>query len=195
MVYQGSKERIAKYILPYIQTCIDDNSLVCYIEPFVGGANVIDKVNADLRVGIDNNRYLVNLLSYMSLNPTIPAAPVDCDFEYYKKIREAYNKQDFTVSNVDKAIVGFFASYGGRFFDGGFARDKAGKRNIYKERLANEGICLMLFHLSIYMYTGRELNLYGMEVRQTRKQVKNGLQVQFVLLGLFGINIIQVNLK
>lgn len=28
MVYQGSKERIAKYILPYIQPCIDDNSLV-----------------------------------------------------------------------------------------------------------------------------------------------------------------------
>lgn len=166
MVYQGSKERIAKYILPYIQTCIDDNNLICYIEPFVGGANMIDKVNADLRVGIDNNRYLINLLSYMSFNPAIPAAPVDCDFEYYKKIREAYNKQDFTVSNVDKAIVGFFASYGGRFFDGGFARDKAGKRNQYKERLANarkqapllKDIC---FEYGDYTRVGRMANTYN----------------------------------
>lgn len=40
----GSKSRIAKDIVPIIQKCIDDNNLETYIEPFVGGANVIDKI-------------------------------------------------------------------------------------------------------------------------------------------------------
>lgn len=37
MKYMGSKSRIAKYIVPIIQKCIDDNGLEYYIEPFVGG--------------------------------------------------------------------------------------------------------------------------------------------------------------
>lgn len=37
MVYQGSKSRIKKYILPIIQNCIYKNNVDTYIEPFVGG--------------------------------------------------------------------------------------------------------------------------------------------------------------
>lgn len=44
MKYMGSKSRIAKDIVPIIQKCIDDNNLETYIEPFVGGANIIDKI-------------------------------------------------------------------------------------------------------------------------------------------------------
>ena len=44
MVYMGSKSRIAKQIVPIIQQCIDDSHSDTYIEPFVGGANVIDKI-------------------------------------------------------------------------------------------------------------------------------------------------------
>ena len=40
----GSKSRIAKDIVPIIQKYIDDNRIISYIEPFVGGANVIDKI-------------------------------------------------------------------------------------------------------------------------------------------------------
>ena len=35
------------------------------------------------------------------------------------------------------AGIGYFASYGGRYFDGGYGRDKSGKRNIFKKRLKN----------------------------------------------------------
>ena len=45
MKYMGSKSRIAKDIVPIIQKCIDDNNIETYVEPFVGGANVIDKIN------------------------------------------------------------------------------------------------------------------------------------------------------
>lgn len=42
--YMGSKSRIAKDIIPIIQKYIDDNEITSYIEPFCGGANVIDKI-------------------------------------------------------------------------------------------------------------------------------------------------------
>ena len=38
MKYLGSKSRIARYIAPIIQDCIDTNNISTYIEPFVGGA-------------------------------------------------------------------------------------------------------------------------------------------------------------
>ena len=44
MIYQGSKARLIKDILPYIQNCIDSNKVNLYIEPFVGGANVIQHI-------------------------------------------------------------------------------------------------------------------------------------------------------
>ena len=37
MKYMGSKSRIAKDIVPIIQSYIDDNNCRLYIEPFVGG--------------------------------------------------------------------------------------------------------------------------------------------------------------
>lgn len=37
MKYLGSKSRIAKYIVPIIQKCIDENNITEYYEPFVGG--------------------------------------------------------------------------------------------------------------------------------------------------------------
>ncbi|MCW0484672.1 DNA adenine methylase [Gaoshiqia sediminis] len=59
MKYMGSKNRIAKYILPIILENRTENQL--YIEPFVGGANMIDKVTGE-RLGTDNNEYLIALL-------------------------------------------------------------------------------------------------------------------------------------
>lgn len=38
MVYMGSKSRIAKEIVPIIQSYIDNNNIHNYLEPFVGGA-------------------------------------------------------------------------------------------------------------------------------------------------------------
>lgn len=135
MIYQGSKERISKNLLPFIQTCIEENKIDFYIEPFVGGANLIDKVKCHYRVGFDINHWVITLLKYMRDDPDLTIAPVDCSFDEYKKIRESYNKETKDYSDELKAMIGYFASYGGRFFDGGYGRDKTGKRNIYKERL------------------------------------------------------------
>ena len=47
MKYVGSKNRLSKHIAPIIQSYIDDNNITQYLEPFVGGANMIDKINCD----------------------------------------------------------------------------------------------------------------------------------------------------
>ena len=52
-------------------------------------------------------------------------------------MRESYNKHDGRYSDEYISLIGYAASYGGRFFDGGYGRDKTGKRNIYKERISN----------------------------------------------------------
>ena len=51
--YVGSKNKISKEIAPIIQKCIDDNNIKTYFEPFVGGANMIDKIKCDKRIGND----------------------------------------------------------------------------------------------------------------------------------------------
>ena len=60
MVYQGSKNRLAKYIVPIIQKYIDDNNIKTYIEPMCGGANIIDKIKCEKRIGSDINEDLIS---------------------------------------------------------------------------------------------------------------------------------------
>ena len=139
MVYQGSKAKLAKDIVPIIQKYIDSYHIDNYLEPFVGGANVIDKIHARHKIGCDINPYLIALLNYMKDDPRLLEAPEDCDFEHYKSVRNEYNKRKkgeyYIYNDWYLGLIGYCASYGGRFFDGGYGRDKTGKRNIYKERL------------------------------------------------------------
>lgn len=115
----GSKNRIAKYIVPIIQKCIDDNNITEYYEPFVGGANIIDKINCLHRIGNDLNSYLIALLSYVRDEGKLLDS---VSKSLYDEARTAYNSKD--TSNFEDwkmGNIGFLASYNGRFFDGGYA--------------------------------------------------------------------------
>ena len=46
MKYVGSKNRLAKELTPIIQSYITDDTKG-YLEPFVGGANMIDKIECN----------------------------------------------------------------------------------------------------------------------------------------------------
>jgi DNA adenine methylase len=105
----GSKSRIAKFILPFIEG-FNDNKRI-YIEPFVGGANMIDKVNFDMRVGYDKNPYLIALLRHVSKGGRLPSTISE---KSYYRVRD--NIESYPKSLV--GAVGFCASYGGRFFEG-----------------------------------------------------------------------------
>ena len=60
MKYMGSKARHAKELLPIILAGRTEGQW--YVEPFVGGANMIDKVDGN-RIGADINEYLIEFLS------------------------------------------------------------------------------------------------------------------------------------
>ena len=63
MKYLGSKNRIAKFILPIMINNANQLGCSTWVEPFVGGANLIDKVpNTFTRIGIDYNAHTINAL-------------------------------------------------------------------------------------------------------------------------------------
>lgn len=129
MKYMGSKSRIAKDIVPIIQKCIDDNNIEIYIEPFVGGANVIDKINCKNKIGNDLNKYLIGLLSYVSNNGELLQ---EVSRELYSEVRSNYLKENNNYEDWYVGNIGFLASYNGRWFDGGFAKpgyEKTKNRN------------------------------------------------------------------
>lgn len=140
--YMGSKSRIAKYIVPIIQSYVDKNSTDKYYEPFVGGANVIDKIKSSHKYGSDLNSYLIALLQHVQNGGELyDAVPK----ELYNKARTAYNSgsteefEDWQIGNI-----GFLASYNGRWFDGGYAKSgyektKSGERfrDYYREASDN----------------------------------------------------------
>lgn len=114
MIYQGSKSKLRKFIAPVLQDCIDRHGVTEYIEPFVGGANMIDHIQCENRYGSDNNPELIALLKYMQKDPALGIAPEHCDFDHYKDVRENRKNGTGKYSAEYTALVGYFASYGGK---------------------------------------------------------------------------------
>jgi len=122
----GSKNRIAKYILPIILQNRKPGQY--YIEPFVGGANLIDKVE-NPRIGCDINFYLISLLKALQ-NGWIPPQQIPEQEYYYIK----NNYQQFPPELV--GYVAFQLSYGAIWFSS-YRKDKAKKRNYSLEAYKN----------------------------------------------------------
>lgn len=133
MVYQGSKNRLAKELVPIIQHFIDDNKVSAYIEPMVGGANLINKIQCKRRIGTDINPNVITLLRAIQEDKEISFAPNEVSFEHYREVRANQHTGIYSPEYV--ALIGYCASYGGRYFQGGYARAKG--RDMYKERLSN----------------------------------------------------------
>ena len=98
MVYQGSKNRLSKYIVPILQQYIDDNKIDSYYEPFVGGANIIDKIRCKSKVGSDYNEDLIALLKYVQKDNQLSIAPSECSFEHYTDVRSNKDSGKITRS-------------------------------------------------------------------------------------------------
>ena len=96
MVYMGSKARYAKYIVPILQKAIDENCVDTYIECFVGGANIIDKIKCEERYGFDRSDTLIALLK---------TAAEDCDKVMKDGSRERWGKgKEYVKSLPSKKI-------------------------------------------------------------------------------------------
>ena len=135
MKYMGSKNRIAKEILPIILKNRKPNQY--YVEPFVGGCNIIDKVDG-LRIGSDKNKYLIAMWQGLQENLD---RPYTIPKELYAKARTEYNnKTNIEFSDFLIGWIGWMASYNGRFFDGGYSGHSVGKtkpRDYIAEQIRN----------------------------------------------------------
>ena len=116
MNYMGSKRRLAKYILPILLADRKDGQT--WVEPFVGGGNLIDKVGGP-RIGADINPWTIRALT--SIRDSVSELPKNAqDFTEadYKKLRT-------DDSYPHKGYAGFALSYGAKWL-GGWSRNKRG---------------------------------------------------------------------
>lgn len=144
MNYFGSKSRQSKYIVPIIQRYIDRNNIDTYIEPFVGGANIIDKIECEHKLGYDINKYIIALFNHLQSGGTLKESYTK---DIYDEARKAWHKDNINKEFEDWEIgaIGWLCSYNGRGFDGGWGYEayqtksngNVVHRKFYEERKNN----------------------------------------------------------
>lgn len=143
MRYTGSKNRIAKHILPIMLEYAELYETETWAEPFVGGANMIDKVPKNFkRIGIDYNAHTVEAL--IAIRDLVDKLPDQLTEDGYKKLKGS-------EPEPIKSWLRFVASFGGKF-DKGYARVQGsddttfcgyGKRNALKQSPNLQGVELI----------------------------------------------------
>jgi len=115
MQYLGSKNRIAKHLLPIILN--DRQQGQYYVEPFVGGANMIDKVDGN-RIGADVHYHLIKLHKSIQCG-WIPPTSISREL-YYEIKKHPHDYDDDLVG-----FVGFLCSFGGAWWNA-YAKNSKG---------------------------------------------------------------------
>lgn len=127
MKYMGSKNRIAKYIVPIMLSAKKEG--MAWVEPFIGGANAIDKVDG-VRIGADINPNVIGALKAIRDNvKELPKNNKEFTEADFKRLKKGWDYKFL-------GYAGFAFSYGGKWFDS-WCRDGAGKRDYVREAYRN----------------------------------------------------------
>ncbi|MCM1223050.1 MAG: DNA adenine methylase [Lachnospiraceae bacterium] len=115
MVYQGSKKKYVKYIVPILQEAIDKNNISMFIDGCVGGCHIIEQVSCQNRLGIDNNKYLIAFLDYIAHGGKVPEETPSK--EHFLEVKDNKDKfDDWYVGMIEHLCSfnggGFHKSYG-----------------------------------------------------------------------------------
>lgn len=117
MKYMGSKSRIAKHILPIMLKSAYDNSITTWVEPFVGGGNMIDKVPSYLkRIGYDVNPHTVQAM--IGIRDFLHDLPDEVSEDYYRSLKGQ-------PADPVTSWIRYECSFGSKF-EGGYARNSKG---------------------------------------------------------------------
>lgn len=143
MKYMGSKNRIAKYILPIMLHKANQMGITKWVEPFVGGGNMIDKVPITFdRTGLDINPHAIAAL--IAIRDLVHDLPNKLTEEEYKSLK-GLDPQPIN------SWLRFVGSFGGKF-DNGYARECGsdettfigyGKRNAQKQSPKLQNVSLI----------------------------------------------------
>lgn len=140
MIYQGSKNKYANSIVPILQNLIDKNNIEVYIEPFVGGANIIDKINCPIKIGADKNYSLICLLQKAQNDlDEIPAHGSEELWYQAKDIYRSHEGQPSMEQEMEGWKIGaiqFLGSYNRGGFSRGYAKPSNG-HDFYNEAYLN----------------------------------------------------------
>lgn len=134
MKYMGSKNRIAKDIIPIMIK--DRKKDQWFVDVFCGGCHIIQNIDGR-RIANDKNKYLIAMWKGLQENRERPKT---ISKELYSKARTEYNNgtniefDDFLIG-----WIGWMGSYNGRFFDGGYSGHCVGKtkRDYISEQIRN----------------------------------------------------------
>ncbi len=110
MQYMGSKSRHAESLISIMQP----SRYPAYVEPFVGGANLIDKVECPTRIGCDVDADLICLWKEVSKGWMPPLSITEEEYRVLKLAKEPSPLRGYAA---------FALSFGGKKF-GGWSRDK-----------------------------------------------------------------------
>ena len=117
MKYMGSKNRIAKHLLPIMLSECEKHGITKWVEPFVGGANMIDKVPESFeRTGCDLNPHTIEAL--IGIRDHVDEFPNFVSEEFYKSIKK-------TDAHPINSWIRFECSFGAKL-DNGYARNAKG---------------------------------------------------------------------
>lgn len=140
MKYMGSKNRIAKYILPIMLEAAELYGLKKWVEPMVGGGNIIDKVPSSFeRFGYDVNPHVICALK--AIRDSAEDLPESLTESMYRELKGLEPKPIISW-------LRFVSSFGGKF-EAGYARQKGsdestfamyGKRNALKQSPLLQGV-------------------------------------------------------
>jgi DNA adenine methylase len=126
MKYMGSKNRIAKEILPIMLKKANEKGIKTWVEPFVGGGNMIDKVpNTFERIGLDANPHTIQAL--IGIRDFVDKLPNIVSEEYFLSLKNL-------PPNPITSWVRIACAYGGLF---GNVLARGGGRNYGDEANRN----------------------------------------------------------
>ena len=94
MRYSGSKAKIAKYIIPFIMEELKEG--YTYVEPFMGGCNILSEIDWPKKVGADSNGYVVALWNNLKMGVGINI-PKEVSEDEYKEMKELAEKGSCSV--------------------------------------------------------------------------------------------------
>ena len=136
MVYMGSKSKYSKYIVPILQKAIDDNNVTTYIECFVGGANIIDKIKCENKYGYDRSDTLIALLqaAQTGMENVLPDGSRELWDKGKAYVKDGVMPEDMTLAEI--GAMEFFASFCNGGFPRGYAKNTE-TRNYFLEARRN----------------------------------------------------------
>ena len=117
MQYLGGKFRIAEQVCYFLEGIRGDRP---FLEPFVGGCNIVSNMQAATRTAADSNTALITLYQALQQGWVPPTTVSEEEYAFYKAFQDAADPMT--------AFCGIGCSFSGKWF-GGYSRDKNTTRN------------------------------------------------------------------